>query len=371
MLVIPTFAVFHAFSSGALWLLAVLIFIGFDGTNRKANHWLGLFYGILACTFAQLYLEASGTGTNLLIHLLELPRWAMQPSLYIAVYYYTSPATRRPKYGWLHFVPFLLFFLFSIFYILPGIFHEQHQLPVLAPWMRFVIRYFFLGQALYYWASCFYRYRLHQNNIKTIASYTEKINLEWLHYLLISILFLILISIASKSNTSIAYGAPLLYFLAILPLAYWTLAQKSIYVLEASPAAEKDKLPVKKQLNERLSAEQVAALQSIVERKTKDEKLYLDPLLTLSMLSDKVGISTHELSYVLNNGLNKTFYQFINELRTAEAMTLLLSDELQHLDLLGIAIRAGFNSKTTFYSSFKKITGLTPKAYLKSHKKTD
>lgn len=125
-----------------------------------------------------------------------------------------------------------------------------------------------------------------------------------------------------------------------------------------------------KVLNERLTAEQVEELKSIVTRKTDSEKLYLDPSLTLSVLSGKIGISTHELSYVLNNGLGKSFYQFINELRTEEAKSLLLSEDTKHLDMLGVAIRAGFNSKTTFYTTFKKATKLTPKEYIKANSKT-
>ncbi|GAA4780761.1 hypothetical protein GCM10023231_04900 [Olivibacter ginsenosidimutans] len=150
-------------------------------------------------------------------------------------------------------------------------------------------------------------------------------------------------------------------------MAYSTLTQKSIYAIETYQPSEKDEITPKKVLNERLTADQVEELKYLVMRKTVDEKLYLDPSLTLSVLSAKTGISTHELSYVLNNGLGKNFYQFINELRTEEAKLLLLSKDTKHLDLLGIAIRAGFNSKTTFYTTFKKATNLTPKEYIKAN----
>jgi AraC-like DNA-binding protein len=47
----------------------------------------------------------------------------------------------------------------------------------------------------------------------------------------------------------------------------------------------------------------------------------------------------------------------------------LLSEEAKQLDMFGIAIRAGFNSRTTFYASFKKATGITPTEYMKVHSK--
>jgi len=200
-----------------------------------------------------------------------------------------------------------------------------------------------------------------------VASFTEKIDLEWLRYLLISVLFLILIRILSISNIQVTYFSPILYFLGIILLAYSTLTQKSIYAIETYHPAEKDGIAPKKTLNERLTPEQVEGLKYIVMRKTVDEKLYLDPSLTLSALSDKIGINTHELSYVLNNGVGKNFYQFINELRTEEAKSLLLSEDTKHLDMFGVAIRAGFNSKTTFYTTFKKATKLTPKEYIKAN----
>lgn len=363
---INTLAAFYAFSGGALWLLGSLLFIGLDKVNTQADRWLGAFYWILGCTFTQLFLEEFGIGGSFLIHLLELPRWAMLPCLYMAVNSYVLPSL--PKKKWLlHFVPFLLFLIFSLVYLMPNLFNEQKDLFTLPSWIGFIVRYFFFTQTIYYWVVCFSLLRRHQRNLKMVASFTEKIDLEWLRYLLISVLFLILIRILSISNIQVTYFSPILYFLGIILLAYSTLTQKSIYAIETYQPAEKDEIAPKKVLNERLTLEQVEGLKYIVMRKTVDEKLYLDPSLTLSALSDKIGINTHELSYVLNNGVGKNFYQFINELRTEEAKSLLLSDDTKHLDLFGIAIRAGFNSKTTFYTTFKKATKLTPKEYIKAN----
>ncbi|WP_353140487.1 helix-turn-helix domain-containing protein [Pseudopedobacter sp.] len=361
---INTLAAFYAFSSGALWLLGSLLFMGFDKVNIQANRWLGAFYYILACTFTQLFLEGFGIGGSFLIHLLELPRWAMLPCLYMAVNSYVSPSLPKKKW-FFHFVPFLLFLIFSLVYLMPNLFNEQNDL--LPSWIGFIVRYFFFIQTIYYWILCFSLLRRHQKNLKMVASFTEKIDLEWLRYLLISVLFLIFIRILSISNIQATYFSPILYFLGIILLAYSTLTQKSIYAIETYHPAEKDEIAPKKALNERLTPEQVEGLKYIVMRKTVDEKLYLDPSLTLSALSDKIGINTHELSYVLNNGVGKNFYQFINELRTEEAKSLLLSEDTKHLDMFGVAIRAGFNSKTTFYTTFKKATKLTPKEYIKAN----
>jgi len=152
-------------------------------------------------------------------------------------------------------------------------------------------------------------------------------------------------------------------------LGYATLTQRSIYTIESTENLINEAEHKKVKAEERLTAKQVDALKEKLVQKTTVEKLYLDPGLTLSSLAEHIGINPHDLSYIINNGLDKNFYQFINELRTEEAKKLLLSEEVKQLDMFGIAIRAGFNSRTTFYASFKKTTGITPTEYMKIHSK--
>lgn len=77
----------------------------------------------------------------------------------------------------------------------------------------------------------------------------------------------------------------------------------------------------------------------------KDEKPYLEGDLNLLKLSELIGISTHQLSYLLNNGFNENFFQFVNKYRVAHAKELLLSDSYYKMSVLGIAFESGFNSK--------------------------
>lgn len=366
---LPILATFFAFSAGALGLLGSMFLMGFTKVNPSADRWLGAFCLILACTFTQLFLEAFKLDASGWSLLLELPRWAMLPCLYMAVNCYVAPSL-SPQNRLLHFVPFLLFLLFSLVYLIPALTNPEAYVPSLPAWIRFIVRYFFLGQMMYYWMSCFALLRRHQTNLLFLSSFTENIDLKWLSYLLASGLMLIGIRLLSLFVTEVTAFSPVLYFAGIILLAYSSLTQKSIYVTESFLTVEKDEIEATKETHERLTPAQVGKLQRIILRKTQDEKLYLDPQLTLSALALKTGITTHELSYVLNKGLSKNFYQFINELRVQEAKVLLLSDDLKHIDLLGVALKAGFNSKTTFYTTFKKATHLTPKEYIKAHMKT-
>lgn len=92
-------------------------------------------------------------------------------------------------------------------------------------------------------------------------------------------------------------------------------------------------------------------------------KIYTNPDLTLSILAKELNIRPQLLSQFINDNLNKSFTQFINEYRIDEAKKLLKGETQFKIDAVGF--ESGFNSSSTFYSSFKKITGTTPSNYQK------
>lgn len=98
-------------------------------------------------------------------------------------------------------------------------------------------------------------------------------------------------------------------------------------------------------------------------------RLYEDAELTLSSLAIKLGLHPHELSRIINTGLDKNFSDFINEFRVREVSRKMRDPAYDHLNLLGIAYESGFNSKTTFNRVFREITGKTPVEYKNSLKK--
>ena len=100
----------------------------------------------------------------------------------------------------------------------------------------------------------------------------------------------------------------------------------------------------------------------------EERKPYLQNELSIQDLAAAIGIPRHHLSRVVNERLNKNFYDFINEYRVAEAKRLLLHPAFGHYTTLAIALEAGFSSKATFNAVFKKQTGLTPTAYVSKAK---
>jgi AraC-like DNA-binding protein len=93
---------------------------------------------------------------------------------------------------------------------------------------------------------------------------------------------------------------------------------------------------------------------------------YLDPDLSLGDLAEAMDSSRNALSLAINVGLDRTFYDFINEFRVGEVMRLMADPGRKSHKILALALDAGFNSKTSFNELFKKATGLTPSAYRRS-----
>ena len=91
-----------------------------------------------------------------------------------------------------------------------------------------------------------------------------------------------------------------------------------------------------------------------------DEKIFLEPNLSLADLSIKLKIPQRNLSELIREKSDKNFNQFVNYYRVEEAKKLILDASYDHLNMLGIAFESGFNSKATFYSVFKKQTSQTP-----------
>lgn len=148
--------------------------------------------------------------------------------------------------------------------------------------------------------------------------------------------------------------------------------QKDNSVLKSNaPEEESDTQPgitKSKYQKSRISDAEAKKIADKLVKIVEQEKLYLDPELTLANLSEKSGIAAFVISQVLNMSLGKSFYELINGYRVEAAKRLLANPDNQHLTILSIGFEAGFNSKTTFNSVFKKYTGQTPSEYLKSYR---
>jgi AraC-like DNA-binding protein len=102
----------------------------------------------------------------------------------------------------------------------------------------------------------------------------------------------------------------------------------------------------------------------IIERMNllmKEERLYTHDDLTLQKMSTLLGVTTHQLSWIINEKMNINFRSYLNSFRVNEAKTMLI--EKPDLSVLEIAFATGFNSKSSFNDLFLKTTGLSPREF--------
>ncbi len=113
--------------------------------------------------------------------------------------------------------------------------------------------------------------------------------------------------------------------------------------------------------NSKLGEDEAGALLAALNQVMGEQQLYLNPNLSLAQLAKKVSNLQTTVSQVINERLDKSFNHYVNEYRIAHAKHLLVNETHLNMDL--VAERSGFNSNSTFFSAFKKITGQTPASY--------
>ncbi|MEY8760693.1 helix-turn-helix domain-containing protein [Chryseobacterium tongliaoense] len=350
---------------GSLVLLSLLKLANPLRVNRKANFWFGMFLFLWSSFWLDEVLSLV-KDAPVEIHSI-LPVQFIQfltPILFFfSVLFYTNPA-----------------FKFKIsdlkYLILPVIFLINLLLQRLEIGNKNLSGLIFIGlilfQALFYTGLSYVTIRKHQKRIQQFSANTEGINLNWLEYIII-IIFIIniiyLIYNLSYNSTSLNAFINIGFLLVIYSVAYYSLKQKEIYPVEEKQREElisinedSDTEEVKRKL---ISDEELLRIKAELEKLMESEEPYLDSELNLIKLSELLSVSTHHLSYVINSGFQKNFFQFVNEYRIQHAKHLLKDNNSNKLSILGIAYESGFNSKTSFNTTFKKLTGKTPSEFKK------
>ncbi len=107
-------------------------------------------------------------------------------------------------------------------------------------------------------------------------------------------------------------------------------------------------------------------LNDLMER----EQVYLIQDLTLASLASMAGVSSNDLSWLLNAFYKKSFYDFVNAWRVKAFEAKVRNQEHKNRTLLALAYEAGFNSKTTFNKAFKAVHQETPSNFVKRYMAT-
>ncbi|REC79866.1 AraC family transcriptional regulator [Chryseobacterium elymi] len=348
---------------GSLVLLSLLKLSNPLRVNRKANFWFGIFLFLWSSFWLDEILTLVN-GVPVEVHSIisvQMIQFLTPIMFYFSVLFYTNPA-----------------FKFKIsdlkYLILPVIFWINILLQRLGGFDDHTVFYFvFIGlilfQTLFYTSLSYFTIRKHKKRIQQFSANTEGINLNWLEYIAVIIFIINIVYVVYHlfyDSTALNFFINGAFLLVIYFVGYYSLKQKEIYPLEEKQRDELisiDEDPLTEEVKKKLLPdEELLKIKSQLEEIMDKQKPYLDSELNLIRLSELLSISTHHLSYVINTGFKKNFFQYVNEYRIEYAKKL-LKDPQSKLSILGTAYESGFNSKTSFNTTFKKLTDQTPSEY--------
>lgn len=376
---------FQLINIGSYQALFFALLVGLKKDKAQPD-WLLILFFVLTFGIAQLswitlsenleYVDYFFIGLPLLM--LHLP----------ILYFYIE--SHRRRLNWkdsYHLIPFLvsISIVLSNWTVLPTeekvlVFQGfvENKIPIWLEFNRYSME--FIIFPLYTWLS-WKSLKKHENYTLRRFSYTENISLSWLNRFIWLFLILSFFIILSHLATMISdyfvpmntYPVPV--FISILGVIYLGVygIQNNIAFnevervdvneqeMESVQNKEQGGAP-KKQLETELFQQYEAQLIACM----RENKPYLNPKLSLKDLAARVDIPYYHLSNLLNNHLETSFYDFVNQYRVAEFIRLQQDPKNQHLTLLSLAYDAGFNSKSTFYSIFKKYKGVSPSDYFKN-----
>ncbi len=114
-----------------------------------------------------------------------------------------------------------------------------------------------------------------------------------------------------------------------------------------------------------LPPEDIAEVKDKLSRAMRKERIYRDADLTLSSLAESLGLTPHQLSWIINDEMGSSFSSLVNGYRVEEVKRFLAESSSNGPSILKAAMEAGFNSKATFNRAFKLHAGMTPSDYKK------
>jgi len=203
-----------------------------------------------------------------------------------------------------------------------------------------------------------------------VMAYDDLRWLKWFFYLAGVVCFLWLLSIFF--NVTGLVQNPYSYYplrLGSSLLIYW-IGYQGFYRY----VVLKDRILLRKEIRKRANPSKLIPTEidergelaySEVDNYITENQKFLDPQLSLDSLSEELGKSTSHLSKLMNTHAGSNFPDYINKYRIAEAKKLLADSDFEAYTIVAIGLECGFNSKSTFYTAFKKFTGQTPTAYRK------
>lgn len=313
-----------------------------------------------------LALETLFTDANFFIHKLQVPWYVLIfPSFYTFLIYYLKIERKKSSFVYVSISLFIIEIVIRIS-LIPSYFNEKNNF--------FVAKYAQIEEII----NASYSIFLFIKALVILFNYSELYqqvlafdNVKWLKNFMFfgSIVILmwvcaILLNLDKVLNPQVFIYYPLR--LSSTSLLYW-ISYQGFY--NYSLMAERIELRKEIATQEKITSGNFNYKESeenkflIIKDYIKKNKRFLDPSFSLERLSSEMGISTSKLSHLINQESGYNFPDYINLLRVEKAKKYLTKADYSTYTIVAIGLECGFNSKSTFYTAFKKFTNVTPSEF--------
>lgn len=334
-----------------------------------------IFLMALASLGAYFYTSGLSNANGIVATLYEfLPKTIIMPVGPLIYFYITSlldPAFKRGNIKKIHFLPAIIDFVPTITVVIffAGVFMGLIA-PDPAPWGIFIDTFNtyadiprWLSITMYLWYS-----------IKYVASLKNSgggasTNIEWINQFLrlflvfqgICLLYLIFYLHPSFRNILLEKFNWFPVYIPVAVMIYWLGLKGLLIAYSHRRNAQKANVA-----DLTLTPGTIQDIILQLKHSMEVDKLYLNPHLSVTILSQHTGIAQKNISAVLNRQMQSSFNDFVNHYRIEMFKEKIRQPESSHLTMAGVALECGFNSQATFQRVFKELTGTSPSAFRKS-----
>ena len=344
-------------------VIACIIIAYFISTSKKSsgNHYLALLLLVYSIMIISSIILSSGVNPKLFkwAHVGNQSILLIGPALYFYLKILYKPDFQLSGKHVLHAVPFIFvsaYLILKLFYI---------SIPIQCRFNHIYLGSFAFVHSFIYLNSANKTIKNRKltlkNSHKTLTDSEER----WLPFLiygcfsiwLVKLLFFVVWDVSGFYNG--CNEIVNLYFL----ISFFLLTLFILFILKNPHYFQN----TEKYKNSSLTDKEKLTYKEKLVLIMEDDKAYRNPLISLHSLARQLSIPDRYLSQIINETLDKSFYDLINWYRIKDCAECLTSPDNTHKTILEIAYDAGFNSKSTFNSSFIKYLGVTPKEYRRNH----
>jgi AraC-like DNA-binding protein len=365
-LILPIFNLVILLGALQGFIFSILLFS--SARRRPANRYLAWLLLLAAMASLKLWMASKGWFTGRVMALVDalvpmIVAMPIGPLIYFYVKSSLKPDFRFSRRDRVHFYPVIIDLvpqLTALLFIVLVLTHAINNHP--GPWGLFIDDYNVYAD-IPRWISITTYVWLAAREIRTVrASGRRYVPNKWLGQLIraflvfqgIWLVYLVPYVIPKYTDFMLGHFDWYPVYVPLAVLIYY-LGIKG-YIVSVTAKAS----PNPPALDRGLAEQTLRTLKTAMEK----ERLYLNPELTVAFMAGHTGLPQKQISATLNQHLQKSFNEFVNEYRVRAIRQRLLNGDTENLTIAAVAYEGGFNSLPTFQRAFKTIVGQTPSEFL-------